>query len=500
VSARLSVLLCTEGTYPFVGGGVSTWCDLLCRELDDVDFTVWAITGEPEVEYRYTVPDNVREVVHLPLWGTDEPAQFILADVPFAEILRRRRATTPAVVEQEFVPLLRRLLRAIDGAGDALEQGRLFVTLWHYFQRYDWKHTWRSEPAWNAFVDEALRPYRGETAFLEVEEPSVHDLTTAMRWLYNYLIELNAPVPRVDLVHTTIAAFAGLAGVIAKVEHGTPLLATDHGVWVRERYIALADAGLSPYGKRFLTQLSALVSRVVYAYADVVSPVTNFNRRWEEPWGVEPTRIQTIPNAVDPQLFLPRPKPPHTAGRPVVVAAARLFPLKDIETMIRAADVVRRSIPDVEFLLYGALDADPPYVERCRALVAELSLESTFRFCGHHPNPVELYAEGDLTALSSISEAFPYTVLESMSCARPVVGTDVGGVREALQGFGVVVAPRDPEAFGAAVVMLLQDDALRVELGRRGRDEVLARYRISQAIDAYRSLYGRLTAEGRAAA
>jgi glycosyltransferase involved in cell wall biosynthesis len=132
-------------------------------------------------------------------------------------------------------------------------------------------------------------------------------------------------------------------------------------------------------------------------------------------------------------------------------------------------------------------------------LIAELELEGTFEFAGHHSKPAELYAEGDVCALSSISEAFPYTVLEAMACARPVIATDVGGVKEALDGFGIVVAPRDHEALGQAAVTLLRDDLLRAQMGRQAREAVLARYRISSCVNGYRGLYeralGRATTE-----
>jgi glycosyltransferase involved in cell wall biosynthesis len=85
-----------------------------------------------------------------------------------------------------------------------------------------------------------------------------------------------------------------------------------------------------------------------------------------------------------------------------------------------------------------------------------------------------------------------------MACERPVVGTDVGGVKEALEGFGVVVPPRDPEAFGQGVVTLLGDDDLRIELGRRARQEILAKFRTSTSVDAYLDLYRRLAASKRA--
>lgn len=493
--SRRSILLCTEGTYPFVEGGVSTWCDILCRSLEEVDFTLYAVTGNPEVAYKHDPPANVRSVIHIPLWGSPEPSADVAGDGSLAARHGRRRATGESIVEAEFVPLLRSLIRGIEGGEHDLDaHGAVVHRMWRYFQGHDWRSTWRAAPAWRAFVEEALRPYRERPDdFLPHEFPSLFDLTTAMRWLYHFMMPLNAPVPETDIVHTTIAGFAGLPGIVARQERGTPFLVTDHGVWVRERYIGVSASDFSVYTKRFLMGLSSHISRLNYHFADVVAPVTGFNRRWELLYGADSNKIEVIRNGIDPAVFVPRRKPETTSGAPVVVAAARVFPLKDIETMIASAAVVRETLPDVRYILYGSLDADPEYTRRCRALVSELGLEDTFVFGGHHRNPAELYAEGDVCALSSISEAFPYTVLEAMACGRPVVATDVGGVREALEGFGIVVPPRDPEAFGAAVVRLLEDHELRQELGRQGRDEVLAKYRISSSVGGYRRLYERLS-------
>jgi glycosyltransferase involved in cell wall biosynthesis len=485
---RLSVLLCTEGTYPYSGGGVSTWCDILCRELEEVDFSIFAVTGGQEVKLSYELPPNVRGVVQLPLFGTQDPYDHILRAVSARDLERRRARTTPKVVRERFVPMLRRLLGALrDEVGGGEDDGRLLWELWRYFREHDWQRSWRGHEAWSVFLETVAQwpmPDGGAA--------TAADVTESMRWLYSFLVPLAAPVVEVDMVHTTIAGLPGIAGVIAKWERGTPFLVTEHGVWVRERYIAISNARFSAFSKRFLMNLSGYVARVNYSCADVVSPVAEFNTRWEVPWGVERERLVTIPNAVDPSVFAPRPKPAATAGRPTVVAAARVFPLKDILMMIRAAAVARESVPDVQFLVYGSLEADIPYVERCRALIAELGLERTFELAGHHSKPSELFAEGDISALSSISEGFPYTVLESMACGRPVVGTDVGGVREALHGYGIVVAPRDHEAFGHGVVTLLRDDVLRRRLGRHSREAVLARYRTSGNIAAYRALYDRV--------
>lgn len=486
--ADATVLLCTEGTYPYVGGGVSTWCDILCRELEEYEFTLYAVTGEPEVRLRYELPPNVARTIHVPLWGSREPADYVLADLPLSEHAARRRRTTPRAVALRFVPMLHRLLAAMTVEASPEDDGTLIWQLWRWFQEHDWRATWKSPEVWDSFVEMTAVSHGA------MEEPTLEDAATALRWLGNYLVPLTVPVPRTDIAHTTIAGFPGLAGIVAKLEHGTPYVVTEHGVWVRERYISISTGPFTDYGKRFLMGLSRYLARVNYGLADLVSPVTGFNRRWELPYGAPAGRVQTIANGIDPGLFLPSSKPEKTAGRPVVVAAARVFPLKDIETMIRAAAVAREKLPDVEFLVYGSLDADKPYVERCRALIAELELERTFVFAGHHNKPADLYNEGDISALSSISEGFPYTVLESMACARPVVATDVGGVREALEDFGILVPPRDHEAFGEACVTLLTNPELRARMGRQAREAVLARFRTEHSVGAYRSVYERMLA------
>ena len=453
-----------------------------------MQFTLYAITGSPEVTYKFETPANARRVVHVPLFGLQDPAEHFHRDLPLAELRARRARTDDQAIGERFLPLLGALLDGLAVTGPEIrDYGVTVHELWRWFAEHDWRSTWRSRLVYETFA-EHVRAHASAD-----DRPTVADLNITLHWLSSFLLPLAAPVPRADLVHATIAGFAALAGIVAKHRDGTPFLVTEHGVFVRERYISVSSAEFSPFSKRFLMALSGFVARLVYAHADLVAPVVEFNRRWELPWGADPARVRAIYNGVDPGLFVPKPKPPETAGARVAVAAARIYPLKDIETMIRSSAVARELVPGIRYLLYGSLDADVPYVERCRALIAELRLEDTFELRGFHSKPPELYTEGDICVLSSISEAFPYTVLEAMSCARPVVGTDVGGVKEALDGFGLVVPPRDPEVFGRAVAELLSDDEFRRELGRRCREEVLARYRISNSVNAYRDAYLELT-------
>jgi glycosyltransferase involved in cell wall biosynthesis len=493
--AQYSVLLATQGTYPYSSGGVSTWCDILCTQLHDIDFTVYALVGMPQSEPLFVLPPNVRELIPVPMWGMQEPTEYIQRQMPFRAFVRRKYATSSDVIEHLFIPLLVRLLehifaehhdqRTLNATGTTLYE------LWRYFQHYDWNSTWKSERAWEAFLNTCLAQYSlNPIRFPIADMPSVHDISSAMRSLHHHLMMLNAPVPRTDIVHSTLAGFAGIVGVIAKHAYGTPLVVTEHGIFVREQYMAVSsDHTTSPFFKRFMLSFSNLVCKLMYLYADCISPVCDFNARWEREYGAASSKIHRIYNSVDAQFFVPQPKSPETAHRPTVTAAARVFPLKDLETMIRSAALVRERVPDVQYIVYGATGDEPEYYQRCLALVERLNLRNTFTFYGLHPRSPAMYTNGDITMLSSMSEAFPFAVLESMSCGRPVVATDVGGIREVLEGFGLIVPPRNPEALADAAVQLLLDDAWRAELGKKGREQVLRQYQAHVMLDEYRAVY-----------
>ena len=490
-SERPSVLLTTEGTYPFEGGGVTTWCDVILNGLPDIDVHLIAVTGSTAITLKKQLPPHVKTVQAIPLFGSVEPTEFTRAEEPFATTVLRRARTTEPMVERQFVPLLKQLLDALESPEEAgWNEARIIWELNRYFMRLDHRATFKAEATWNAFRDTIRRQESGPDG-LDVR---LDDLIRSLRWMYSFLLPITCPVPRTDVSHATLAGFAGLAGVIAKLEYGTPFMVTDHGIYLRERYIAMSSATEeSFFCKRFLLRLVHLVSRVCYVTADQISPVCDHNQRWELRMGATPDKIHTIYNGIDTSLF--KPPPPEKDAqreRPTVVTAARVFPLKDIETLIRACDVTRRRVPDVEFVVFGNNTVDKPYTDRCMALIDELGVQDNFTFAGYHSNPAELYHEGDVFALSSISEGFPFSVIEAMACERPVVATDVGGVKEALVGgIGIVVPPRGFEPLGNGLADLLLDDDRRRELGRLSREKAVNEFGVERMLDAHREAYER---------
>jgi len=346
--------------------------------------------------------------------------------------------------------------------------GQLLVELEEYFRRRDYNRTLKSQEVWDAFV--AIMRRHGD--------PTLFDLTECLRWLYHFLIVLNVRVPKVSVTHSTAAAFCGIPCITSKLRDGVPFILTEHGVYLREQNLFLSRFRRLFFAKHFLLSLITAMVRTNYRFADVVAPVCHYNTRWEIAHGTPRDRIQVIYNGVDPERFSPAPKP---AGPLHVIATARIDRLKDIETFLRVAARI-----NARFTIFGAV-TDDEYYRECLALKKELGVDVTMGAPAR--DVVEAYRSADVVLLTSISEAFPFSVIEAMSCGRAVVASDVGGVREALDGCGVVVRPRDVGTFAREVQRLLDDPALREKLAARAREKVLEQFRIDDCVAAYRDLY-----------
>jgi glycosyltransferase involved in cell wall biosynthesis len=311
----------------------------------------------------------------------------------------------------------------------------------------------------------------------------------ALRLLCQLLQPLALPIPRCDVAHSSAAAFCGLPCIISKLKHGVPFLLTEHGVYIREQYLALRRSIEAPFIRQFMCRLVNRVASLNYRYADLVSPVCAYNARWEEWWGVPRSRIRVIFNGADPDLFSPGPA--NKPARPVVCTIGLIYPLKGQLDLSAAAALVRERVPDVEFRLYGA-PSDEEYYQACRQRVAELDLGNTVYFAGQTPTPSLVLREADVVAMTSISEGFPYSIIEAMLTGAAIVATDVGGVREALADTGVLAAPRQPREIADAIVMLLESPELRRGLGNAARARALQHFSEHTFADGYRQAYGDL--------
>src|SRR4030095_14003838 len=111
-----------------------------------------------------------------------------------------------------------------------------------------------------------------------------------------------------------------------------------------------------------------------------------------------------------------------------------------------------------------------PELDNLRRLASELGLASVVRFAGLRPQVPSFHFLFDISVLSSVSEGFPNTLVEAMAAGRPIVATDVGGVRDAVRDReNGLRGPRGPPAASAAPRRpLLRDPVLRQRMGAAG--------------------------------
>ena len=317
--------------------------------------------------------------------------------------------------------------------------------------------------------------------------PSVADALDASMWLSHLLRPLTMPVLECDLTHAVSGGLSVLPAIAAKCAYGTPFILTEHGVYLRERYLSPPSQFLSAGTRAFLLRFYMRLTRAAYQLADLISPASNFNTRWQLHFGADPKKLRPVYNGIDPELFALGQTEPEV---PTVAWVGRIDPIKDLDTLSRSHALIQHHIPAAQLRMFGPIPlGNEGYEHACKQLIQDLGLTQTAHFEGRVASVAKAYQSGHVVALSSISEGFPYSVIEAMATGRPMVATDVGGVREAVGDTGFVVPPRDPHAFAEACQELLKNDTMRRRMSLRARERVLSLFTVQHCLDAYRAMY-----------
>jgi glycosyltransferase involved in cell wall biosynthesis len=271
---------------------------------------------------------------------------------------------------------------------------------------------------------------------------------------------------------------------------------SEHGIYLRERYLAFSHKTYSAAVRSIMLRFFKRLTWAGYQIADAIAPGSEYNRQWLETNGAAPDRINPIYNGVDPANFIASQTEPEV---PTLVWLGRIDPLKDVETLIRSFAKVHEALPEARLRIFGGTTTEnEPYRERCATLRDELGLQESATFEGKADSVLDVYHAGHVVLLTSISEGFPYTLIEAMASGKPTVSTDVGGVREATGDAGMIVPPQNPEKTAAACLQLLSDPELRRDMGRAARARILSMFTVEQSLaifsDLYRQVTGRPTA------
>ena len=213
--------------------------------------------------------------------------------------------------------------------------------------------------------------------------------------------------------------------------------------------------------------------------------------------GFRPHRTVVIPNLIDTDEFRPQPasRAPMrrelglNSDQPTIAIVARLDPVKDHETFLRAAALVRKRRPDASFLIVGS--ASTRRRNALEALSNALELQSSTQWLGVRHDIPRLLSAVDLVVLSSTVEGFPNVLAEAMACGVPCVSTDVGAARDILGDPAVLVPVGDAFALARCIVERLERPAGSTEL----RSSIVARYTAETTLPQLLGAFGGLLTE-----
>lgn len=184
---------------------------------------------------------------------------------------------------------------------------------------------------------------------------------------------------------------------------------------------------------------------------------------------------------------------PREPRRRFVTIVANLHnPVKDHPMFLRAAARVRAVLPDVAFVIAG----EGGLKDSLRESAAGLGIERDVFFIGRCERVAELLQFSDVGVLTSKAEGFANAILEYMAAGLPVVATDVGGVREAVEEgeMGYIVPSGDDEKMADRIIQVLSDPVRAREMGERGRLSVAEKFscdhHLKNTLELYEELLG----------
>jgi glycosyltransferase involved in cell wall biosynthesis len=205
------------------------------------------------------------------------------------------------------------------------------------------------------------------------------------------------------------------------------------------------------------------------------------------PNGVDLARYDNVRPIVADELGVP-------AGRQWITYVGRLDPQKGSEWLLDNASSWLTTAADHDLLLVG----DGPLRARMENLVRAHQLAGCVHFVGWRGDVPRILAASRLLVLPSLWEGMPNVVLEAMASSRPVLATDVEGVRELLgpDADPQVVAVGDADAWNAKLLALVRDPQLAAQLGARNRQRVAERFTLDRVTGAYAQLYRAIACPG----
>lgn len=291
-----------------------------------------------------------------------------------------------------------------------------------------------------------------------------------------------------DVIHSHGAKANMIASIIRRIT-GIPVVTTIH-----------SDYRLD-YMNSLLKQFSfGVINMISLRKIDYHIGVSDSYRNMLISRRFNPQHVFTVYNGIPFDNYIPpctrreffeRYHIPFPEDAILVGIAARLDPVKDHETFIRAAAEVSKGNDRVRFIIGGSGDELRPRLEQ---LAEKLGVRDRICFTGWINEPYDFFQVIDINVLTSISESFPFVILEGARCSRATVSTLVGGLADLIESGvnGYLIKPGDWKDLARHLLELSNDEAKRTAMGRLLKEKAERHFSLENMCRTQLNIYNRI--------
>jgi len=280
---------------------------------------------------------------------------------------------------------------------------------------------------------------------------------------------------------------AGIVTLDVARTFGKPSFFTAHslGAWKREQMSGNLDEMDDKYNFSYRIVEELRIFKSVTAQT-VTTEIQE--ERIGQLYGFTSDNISVIPPGVDIDRFKPRKdnkkKVQTNLPDAYILCLSRIDTNKGHDLLLNAFDIVKKEVPDVHLVIGGGSpkphQSEMEVLNMIRSIVKEKNLGDRVHISGYIPDEllVASFQQAELFVLPSIFEPFGMTALEAMACGIPVVASKLGGIREVISSGkdGILIDPTNEEEFADAMITLLKDQDLLVDMGQRAYKSVYKQY------------------------
>jgi len=259
--------------------------------------------------------------------------------------------------------------------------------------------------------------------------------------------------------------------------------------------IVLSGIRVAEREKRWHLWLDRLTQSKVDRYVCVSHAVANFSAMQT---GLPATKIVVIPNGINLKTFTDCQAADLASlgigpKRRVVTFIGRLETQKGVQWLIETAPAWLKQCPNADLLIVG----EGPQEDGLKSFCKAAGIAQRVHFTGWRADIPEILAASTTLVLPSVWEGMPNVVLEAMAAGKPVVATDVEGIRELLGPSWQLqtVSYGDTQALISKLLDFLQDPIEATFLGEQNRRRVEENYSLSQMVTAYQDLWESLVTQ-----